>query len=223
MFLTWIKKVRLMIQAVTFDLWGTLIVAHEGYDRSVKNKRADLVYEALKGKVSREEVSKALEQSWSHIENFRSTLRDVPTNKQVQILQSLLHVECDLEKPYTEAILSDLPEINPYVEEVLTQLETKTGIISNTGATPGKVLRIVLDKMGILKFFDLTLFSNEVGYLKPHPEIFLHASEALGVSPPRMLHVGDDVKTDIEGARQVGMQTLLVKEPADVKKVLELI
>lgn len=212
-----------MIQAVTFDLWGTLIVDFREYDRIIQKKRCELLYTAVREKVSREELVKALKQSWSQIQSVRKTLKDVPTSEQVRMLQTLLNVDCNLEKPYTEAILCELPQLNPYTKKVLQQVKTKKGLISNTGRTPGTVLRSVLSDFGLLKFFDVTLFSNEVGYLKPHPEIFRQASHALGVPPSRILHVGDDTTTDIEGARKAGMQTLLVRNPSDLQKVLELI
>lgn len=212
-----------MFRAVTFDLWGTLILSTEGYDQTLQKKREELLYNAVREKVSREEVAKALEESWNHIESLRSTLRDVPTDRQVQIVQSLLKVDISIEKPYTEAMLHHLPEVNPYAEEVLSQLEVKIGLISNTGRTPGKVIRVVLETMGILSFFDCTLFSNEVGYLKPHPEIFNRAAQALGVRPAHVLHAGDNPKTDGEGARQAGMQFLLIRESVDLRKVLELV
>ncbi len=212
-----------MIQAVTFDLWGTLVLNSRGYDHKIQSKREDLLYTAVEGKVSREDLAKALEDSWAEIQSVRSTLKDVPTSEQICILQTLLGVDVALEKPYTEAIFHVLPEINPYAKEVLSQLKTKIGLISNTGRTPGKVLRSVLDHMEILQFFDVTLFSNETGYLKPHFEVFRQASVYLGVPLSEMLHVGDDVITDIEGARAAGMHTVHVKEPHDLKKIVELV
>lgn len=216
-------KNETMIQAVTFDLWGTLILDLDGYDCKVRVKREELLYNAVKGKISKDELVNALEQSWLHIQSIRETLRDVPTSEQIQILQALLNVDADLEKPYTEAVLHLPPRINPCAKEVLTHLNTRIGLISNTGRTPGTVLRSVLSTLGILEFFDVTLFSNEVGYLKPHPAIFKEASRTLGVPLSQMLHVGDDTDTDIQGALQTGMQALLVETPSDLLKVLEVV
>ena len=216
-------KNRMMIQAVTFDLWGTLILDLDGYDRKIQVKREELLYNAVKGIVSKDELVNALEQSWLHIQSVRETLRDVPTSEHIHILKTFLNVDIDLEKPYTEAVLHVPPHINPCAKEVLTHLNTKVGLISNTGRTPGTVLRSVLSTLGILEFFDITLFSNEVGYLKPHPAIFKEASRTLGVPLSKMLHVGDDTDTDIQGALQTGMQALLVETPSDLLKVLELV
>jgi putative hydrolase of the HAD superfamily len=212
-----------MIRAVTFDLWGTLILNSKEYANSLRRMREELLYETLKGTISRESLVNALDQSWAEIQIVRSTLRDVPTSEQIRILAGLLRTDSDLEKPYTEAVLHFSPAINPYAKEVLELLHRKVGLISNTGRTPGNVLRSVLSHLGVLEFFTVTLFSNEVGYLKPHPEIFRKASQKLKIPLSQILHVGDDVKADVEGARNAGMKALLIEEPSDLLKVTELV
>lgn len=52
--------------------------------------------------------------------------------------------------------------------------------------------------------------AREVGVPKPSPEIFAHAVERLGVAPHEVLHVGDDPRSDVGGARKAGMRTVWV-------------
>lgn len=216
---------ELMIKAVTFDLWGTLILDSSQYERNLARKREDLLYAALGGKASREDIRVAMDCARSGIEKMRETMKDVPTSEHIRLLQAFLKVDSDLEHAYAGAILCMLPSLNPYSHEVLTRVKSiaKVGLISNTGITPGRVLRKALSDLGIWSLFDVGLFSNEVGYLKPHPKIFKEASRELGVSLNEMLHVGDDRITDIEGASAVGMHTLLVEEPGDLLQVLEVV
>ncbi|MBU7038794.1 MAG: HAD family hydrolase [Theionarchaea archaeon] len=214
-----------MIKAVTFDLWGTLILDSLQYEKELTRKREDLLYGTLEGLSSREDIRKAMEYARSGIERTRKTMRDVPTSEHIRLLQSFLKVDSDLEPAYTEAILHMLPPLNPHSREVLTKVKSvaRVGLISNTGITPGGVIRKALSDLGIWSFFDVGLFSNEVGYLKPHPKIFEVASRELEVSPSETLHVGDDRINDIEGASAVGMSTLLVEEPGDLRQVLEVV
>ena len=51
-------------------------------------------------------------------------------------------------------------------------------------------------------------FSDEVGVRKPHPEIFARTLAALGVSASEAAHVGDDLTTDVAGARGIGMRAI---------------
>lgn len=214
---------NIMIRAVTFDLWGTLILDSQEQELSLRKKRVELLYDVLDRTIPKETIAKALNESWSQITKVRSTLQDVPTGEQVTMLQTLLNVDVTLEKPYTEAVLHEPPLLNPYTKEVLSRIPVKVGLISNTGRTPGKVLRVLLAELTILDFFDITLFSNEVGWLKPHPHIFRKASQELSVPLSQIVHVGDDVTTDYEGARSVGAQALLVEKPSDLLDVVELI
>ena len=46
--------------------------------------------------------------------------------------------------------------------------------------------------------------------MKPHPSIFEAALELLGVSATESVMVGDSLTHDIVGARQVGMQGVLI-------------
>ena len=85
------------------------------------------------------------------------------------------------------------------------------GLISNTGRTPGRVLRTVMDDLGILRHFDVTTFSNEILVRKPSPVIFKTTVEALRTQPSLCVHVGDDPVSDIGGARDFGMRTIQVR------------
>jgi HAD superfamily hydrolase (TIGR01549 family) len=57
---------------------------------------------------------------------------------------------------------------------------------------------------------DAVVGSRAHGYVKPHPTIFQSALEQLGVAPPQAAMVGDSLAEDIEGARALGMQAILI-------------
>ena len=64
----------------------------------------------------------------------------------------------------------------------------------------------MLRRAGILERFDGWAFSDEVGAYKPDPVIFHHALREIGgVEPGRAAHIGDLRRTDIAGARAMGM------------------
>jgi len=83
----------------------------------------------------------------------------------------------------------------------------KLGVISDTGFSPGRVLRGFLSRAGLLHRFERAAltFSDEVGVPKPNPRIFRAALDALGVEPRQAVHVGDLRATDVAGARALGM------------------
>jgi putative hydrolase of the HAD superfamily len=79
------------------------------------------------------------------------------------------------------------------------------GLVCDTGFTPGRVVREILDRVGLLQYLEVLCFSDEVGVPKPGNEIFAKAIAELGVRPPEAIHVGDLKRTDIAGARDIGM------------------
>jgi putative hydrolase of the HAD superfamily len=111
---------------------------------------------------------------------------------------------------YTTASLEEMPEPVPGITAVLPKLvgRLKLAVICNTGRTPGRTARIILERLGLAKYFSHLTFSNEVGVAKPHPEIFRHALGALGLEATEVAHIGDDPRTDVKGARAAGMYAL---------------
>lgn len=68
--------------------------------------------------------------------------------------------------------------------------------------------RAHVDALGLAKWMDAVLVSEEEGLRKPDPEIFQRAAARLGVEPSRCLFVGDNPSVDVLGAASVGMRTV---------------
>lgn len=97
--------------------------------------------------------------------------------------------------------------------ETLTRLRdagVACALICDTGLTPGRVVRQLLDRHGLLEPLDATIFSDEWSLPKPHPRVFEAALEELGVRAEEAIHVGDLRRTDVAGARGVGMGTIRI-------------
>ena len=60
--------------------------------------------------------------------------------------------------------------------------------------------------LGIEKYFDVIVFSCDVGVAKPAPSIFQLALEQLGSSPAETIMVGDSYKSDVEGSSKIGVR-----------------
>ena len=76
----------------------------------------------------------------------------------------------------------------------------KTAIVSNFDSR----LHRILDDLGLTPMFDAIIVSADVSAEKPNPVIFMKACEELGVDPDHVIHVGDDRRNDIKGARDAG-------------------
>lgn len=84
----------------------------------------------------------------------------------------------------------------------------KTGVVANSWPEPARLLRADAEAFGLAPLLDVLVFSEEVGFAKPQPEIFLHALDQLGVEPLDAMFVGDRLETDVQGAANVGMTTV---------------
>jgi putative hydrolase of the HAD superfamily len=62
-----------------------------------------------------------------------------------------------------------------------------------------------LTEYGLDGFFGVVTISSDVGYLKPHPKIFQHALDALGVAAEETMMVGDSLRCDVAGAKGLGL------------------
>ena len=63
-----------------------------------------------------------------------------------------------------------------------------------------------LERLGLADLFDCTLWSEQSGYLKPHPEPFASLAECIGFPPAEILYVGNSYEYDVVGAKGVGMR-----------------
>ena len=85
------------------------------------------------------------------------------------------------------------------------------GLVSNTFIA-GPIHDRHLQLHGLLEFFPVRVYSSDTGYRKPDRRIFQIALDRLGVSASETVFVGDLIKTDIVGARRMGMKTV-IKQP----------
>jgi putative hydrolase of the HAD superfamily len=113
---------------------------------------------------------------------------------------------------YVRSAAGLTPQLTAGVAATLRTLAdagVRLGIVCDVGMTPSDILRGYLDDHGVLGLFHHWSFSDEVGVYKPDPAIFRHALDGLGgVDPQRAAHVGDLRRTDVAGARAVGLTTV---------------
>ncbi|KAG6771196.1 hypothetical protein POTOM_022543 [Populus tomentosa] len=91
------------------------------------------------------------------------------------------------------------------VFEAIRKAGVKLAVVSNFDTR----LRPLLRALNCDHWFDAVAVSAEVAAEKPNPTIFLKACELLEVKPEDVVHVGDDRRNDIWGARDAGCDAWL--------------
>jgi len=65
-------------------------------------------------------------------------------------------------------------------------------------------------KLGLEPYLDFVVTSEEAGADKPNPPIFQAALRQARVDASEAIHVGDQYKIDVVGARGVGINPILI-------------
>ena len=68
----------------------------------------------------------------------------------------------------------------------------------------------LLHALDLVRHFDFIAASARIGFEKPHPRIFEWALERAGVPADTVIHVGDHIGADVQGARSVGIDGVLI-------------
>ena len=102
-------------------------------------------------------------------------------------------------------------ELYPEVVAVLQRLRGRfdLAVVSNFDGR----LRMILEHLGVSKFFSHIFLSSELGADKPDPEIFRRALRLSNARPAETLHVGDDPVRDWDAARSAGLEVFELRRP----------
>ena len=83
-----------------------------------------------------------------------------------------------------------------------------------------KIMRECADALYFLPEMDGGLFSCDFHMVKPDPDFFRLLIEKYQLDPSRCVFI-DDIETNLEGARAVGMHTILFENPAQAEAELD--
>ena len=188
-----------MIQAVTFDLWDTVLI--DDTDEPKRAARGLLPKPAARLKLLSDEIARcypeiggaeikeAFDEANARFNQAWKVEHHTPTvTERFRVVFDLLGVSPTPGYPEVVREIEEMevnvpPDFVPGVAEAIRELagEFKLGVISDTIHTTGKGLRRLLDSQGILKYFRAFVFSDEVGASKPKPLVFERAAAELGV------------------------------------------
>ncbi len=184
------------VKAVIFDLDGVLVDTAIYHFQAWHRLAEDLGYsfsivdnEQLKG-VSRIE-SLELILKWAGVEKSEAEKADL------LVLKNQWYLEL-IEQLSPDHLLSGSLEL-------LKKLQQK-GIKIGLGSASKNAMGI-LEKTGIIPYFDALIDGNVVQLSKPNPQVFLKGAEVLEIAPAHCL-VLEDAQAGIDAARAAGMQVI---------------
>ena len=103
----------------------------------------------------------------------------------------------------------------PGAKEMLENLQTKGYRLFAASNSIGHLQRSRLEKAGILKYFEDTYISMDIGYDKPDIRFYQEALRRCGLQAKEVLMIGDSMTTDVIGAQKAGMDALFFDRQKD--------
>ena len=217
-----IRALHREIRAVTFDCWGTLLSYEPAQGRS-HQLRVRALHQALQtaglNPALEEAAARLADAHKKHISAWESAISTGSPEIARWALEACGVADREIERrlvgEFEEAALQiEVAALDGALETLraLGQRDIRMALICDTGFTPGRVVRQLLDRVELLQWLELQIFSNEAGMTKPHAPVFRAALDGLDADPSHTIHVGDLRRTDIQGARELGMGTIRIRD-----------
>jgi putative hydrolase of the HAD superfamily len=207
------------IKTIFFDAAGTLIHLPKsvGYHYAYVGERIGLRLEAAA-------LDRAFAASWKETpqrpavdgprdDDDKGWWRELVNRVLNRVAPSVSELDRDA---FFEAVYGHFAEpgvwdLYPEVIEVLDTLQSRfqLAVISNFDGR----LRMILEHLGVSKFFAHVFLSSELGADKPDPTIYRRALRLSGARPNETLHVGDDPVRDWEGGSAAGLDVFRLERP----------
>ena len=213
----------------SFDLWLTLIKSNPSF----KKERALLFYKEFNFK---KKTIEEVEIVFRNIDLMCNAINE-KTGKNVDAEEMYLMVICTLNNydiDFSSVVLVDLynqierilfnylPTVYSIdtietLEKIKQKPDITFNILSNTAFIKGSSLKTILVHIGLSSYFDFQIYSDEVGVSKPNKLIFermindaINLKKDSNLSVKDFIHIGDNINADIEGAKKVEIDTLLI-------------
>lgn len=206
------------LKVITIDFWNTLFDSSNGTRRNALRQHVLLEEIGRHGSsITEEQYTVALQASWDFFNKIWFSEQRTPLpNETIGFFWDYLKMPPDpgaverIAEIFSTSILDSPPKVNPGARDVLKALKNnyKIGLVSDTGFSPGVILRELLNREQLLEYFDAFSFSDETAVSKPQAKAFSTILDKFGCPPELALHIGDIEKTDIDGAIGIGMKSI---------------
>ncbi len=205
-------------RAVFFDLGGTLLVM-----------RRDRIFRKVLAEDGRDVGLEAIHSAYVKVESWwlstygnralspeasNEAYRDLDAKVFLELFPRQTLLEADRVSKLARARWPELEklvplELYPDAEPLLKRLSQGGYSLALVSNAPPDTTSVV-EALGLPRYMKTIVISGVVGYSKPHPEIFRIAMRQAGVQPGETIHVGDLYESDVLGARNAGIEGVLI-------------
>lgn len=190
------------IDVVFFDLFFTLV---EPKYNNLRNENDVLGISEIEWERYAEDNELYLKRATGKERNPQNMIEDIIEKMKMKV------TECEKKeilKLREERFKNSLVDVDLTILEVLLEIKKngkKICLISNAD-----VIDVMhWEKSPLNKLFDETIFSYQVGYLKPQTKIYETALKKMKVKPKKCIFIGDGGSDELKGAKELGITTVL--------------
>ncbi len=204
------RPIVTQIKALSFDGDGTLW----DFEKVMRHSLQHVLIE-LKDHVTREQsallsIEKMIQIRNEVAQEYKGriiNLEDVRYKAFQRILKFFGVKNDELAHELNEIYLKHRFEDIELYEDVITALDAlagsyKIGLLSNGNNYP--------DRCGLEGYFSFVIFSQDHGVEKPDRRLFDIALEKAACNPDELMHIGDSLESDIKGAKDSGILSVLL-------------
>ena len=207
------RRLRGDIQAVVFDLDGTLLDRRRSFERFVRDQWERFAH-SLQTADQEQYVQTLIELDGDGYAPRKSLFTGVTARFRIPsgMAETLLD---DYRAGFPNACV-----LFPDAAQTLSCLRTsglKLGLITNGSI---RMQSRKLQCLALSPLFDTILISDAEGISKPDRQIFHRALDRLNTTPAHAVFVGDHPEVDVAGARAAGMQAIWRRDPR-VSRIVE--
>jgi len=181
------------LQAILFDLDGTLVHTAPDVHRAINYARGELGLPPLS-------LAQALKAIGPGSDRFAQT---VLGDEHAHLLEGYLEIF----RPYYLQICAENSRPFPGIVELLEALRSyRLAVVTNKRLVQSQAL---LETIDLMDYFDLLVGPELVDHIKPAPDMIHYALDQLGLAPDQALMVGD-TDNDLLAARAAGVTNCAV-------------
>jgi len=192
---------RAAVQVVFFDLFETLVteIGPDWPDRTPAQRLGidDEIFRRVRRTCHQKRMTRRVD--------FRDILARACNTAGVEVTRGKRALIEDIYAQRLREKALPFERVSESVLQALHQIKSlgiRLGVISNCSVEEV----MAWPTCQLMPIFDDVVFSYEVGYMKPDPEIYRLACRRLGITPDQAMFVGDGGSDELRGASAVGMR-----------------
>ena len=201
-----VQKTGNKIEAIIFDMDGVIIDSEQIWKRAEKE-----VFSSVGVKLSDELCNITEAMTTSEVTNFWFDKFPWKNKSLEEIEHGVINRVAHLIKEEGKAIDG--------IEEFIKSLKSKGYKIGLATNSPSNLIPVVLEKLKLSDYFDVTSSAEHEAEGKPAPFVYLTVAEKLNVKPENCLAI-EDSHSGLLAAKKAGMKTVIITaKNLDNKKI----